>query len=92
MNALFGGAYSTHAKRVAIWNRAVPIPGCDRAIWRCDNHGRIIRWSDYEDPRSRYGWTILRERRGPGLRRSASKPIHVSQVHQLSVGTVRQAA
>ncbi len=27
MNALFGGPYSTHAKRVAIWNRAAPDPG-----------------------------------------------------------------
>lgn len=82
MNALFGGPYSTHAKRVTIWNRAAPIPGCDKAIWRCDDQGRIIRWSDYEDRFSRYGWTILRERR-EGLAQTllgpAAKPVHVSQ-------------
>lgn len=93
MNALFGGTYSTHAKRVAIWNRAVPIPGCDKAIWRCDDQGRIIRWSDYEDRFSRYGWAILRGRHeGRTLRRSASKPVHVSQVDQFDAAPLRKAA
>jgi hypothetical protein len=41
---------------------AAPIPGCDKAIWRCDDHGRIIRWADYDDRFSRYGWAIVRER------------------------------
>lgn len=60
MNALFGGTFSTHARRVAIWSRAATIPGCDRAVWRCDDQGRIIRWSDYGDGLSRYGWKIQR--------------------------------
>ncbi|WP_029916776.1 hypothetical protein [Caulobacter sp. UNC358MFTsu5.1] len=77
MNALFGGTFSTHAKRVAVWNRAAPIPGCDKAIWRCDDQGRIIRWSDYEDRFSRYGWTILGQRRALG--RQVHRPVHVSQ-------------
>ena len=93
MNALFAGPYSTHAKRVAIWNRAAPIPGCDKAIWRCDEQGRIIRWSDYEDRFSRYGWTILRDRReGRVLRRPSSRPVHVSQAEQLPAASVRKAA
>lgn len=96
MNALFGGPYSTHAKRVAIWNRAAPIPGCDKAIWRCDDQGRIIRWSNYEDRFSRYGWTILRERREGGLvqtlRRPAAKPVHVSQADRFAAAAVRRAA
>lgn len=79
MNALFGGTFSTHANRVAVWNKAAPIPGCDKAVWRCDDQGRIIRWSDFEDRFSRYGWTIQRDRR-EGLRRSAARPIHVSHV------------
>jgi hypothetical protein len=94
MNALFGGPYSTHAKRVAIWSRAVPIPGCDKAIWRCDDQGRIIRWSDYEDRFSRYGWMILRERREGllthSLRRPAAKPVHVSQAETAT--SLRKAA
>jgi hypothetical protein len=96
MNALFGGTYSTHAKRVAIWNRAVPIPGCDKAIWRCDDHGRIIRWSDYEDRFSRYGWTVLRERRegvlAQALLRPAAKPVHVSQADPSDAAPLRKAA
>jgi hypothetical protein len=88
MNALFAGPYSTHAKRVAIWSRAAPIPGCDKAIWRCDEQGRIIRWSDYEDRFSRYGWTILRDRRT--LRRQASRPVHISAADEATA--LRKAA
>jgi len=88
MNAIFGGPYSTHAKRVAIWNRAAPIPGCDKAIWRCDEQGRIIRWSDYEDRFSRYGWTIMRD--GRALLRPSSRPVHVSRADV--AGMLRQAA
>jgi hypothetical protein len=89
MNALFGGPYSTHAKRVAIWNRAATIPGCDKAIWRCDDQGRIIRWSDYEDRFSRYGWTILRGE-GRILLRPAARPVHVSQAEDAA--SLRKAA
>jgi len=93
MNAIFGGPYSTHAKRVAIWNRAAPIPGCDKAIWRCDDQGRIIRWADYADRFSRYGWTIRRERgEGGPLRRPTSRPVHVSQADRSDAGPLRKAA
>jgi hypothetical protein len=88
MNALFGGTFSTHAKRVAVWNRAAPIPGCDKAIWRCDDQGRIIRWSDYEDRFSRYGWTILSQRRPLG--RHVARPVHVSQAAEAA--PLRKAA
>ncbi|WP_422180040.1 hypothetical protein [Caulobacter sp.] len=90
MNAFFGGPYSTHAKRVAIWNRAAPIPGCDKAIWRCDDHGRVIRWSDYDDRFSRYGWMILSERRI--LSRPSSRPVHVSQADRSDPGWLHKAA
>ena len=96
MNALFGGTYSTHAKRVAIWNRAVPIPGCDKAIWRCDDQGRIIRWADYEDRFSRYGWAILRERGESRLAQtlglSSAKPSHVSHAELFEAAPLRKAA
>jgi hypothetical protein len=93
MNALFGGPYSTHAKRVAIWSTAAPIPGCDKAIWRCDDRGRIIRWSDYDDRFSRYGWMILSERReGRILSRPTSRPVHVSQADRFDAGLLRKAA
>lgn len=90
MNALFGGTFSTHAKRVAVWNRATPIPGCDKAVWRCDDQGRIIRWSDYEDRFSRYGWTILSQRRTLG--RHVAKPVHVSHADRVEAAPLRKAA
>ena len=96
MNALFGGTYSTHAKRVAIWNQAAPIPGCDKAIWRCDDHGRIIRWADYDDRFSRYGWAILRERGEGRLARAlglvSARAVHLNQADQLDAAPFRKAA
>jgi hypothetical protein len=96
MNALFGGTYSTHAKRVAIWSRAVPIPGCDKAIWRCDDQGRVIRWADYGDRFSRYGWTIARTPRENRLAQtfgmSTGRPVHLNVADQLGAPPSRKAA
>lgn len=41
------------------WERCARIPGCDKAIWRQDARGRVIRWSDFGDRFSRYGWEVL---------------------------------
>lgn len=96
MNALFGGTYSTHARRVAIWNRAAPIPGCDKAIWRCDGHGRVIRWADYDDRFSRYGWTAVRAPRESLLAQtlglSTDKPVHLNLAESLDAPAARKAA
>jgi hypothetical protein len=96
MTTLFGGTYSTHAKRVAIWNAAVVIPGCDKAIWRCDDQGRIIRWSDYDDRFSRYGWTVVRERRESRLAKAlglaSAKAVHVDQARGAEAQPFRNAA
>ncbi len=96
MNTLFGGTYSTHAKRVAIWNQAAPIPGCDKAIWRCDDHGRIIRWADYDDRFSRYGWAIVRERGEGRLARAlglvSARAVHLNQADLLDAPPFRKAA
>jgi hypothetical protein len=100
LNAFFGGTYSTHAKRVALWNKASPIPGCDKAIWRCDDQGRVIRWADYGDRFSRYGWTVVRERGegrlaralGQALGLSAAKPVHLNRTELFDFAPVREAA
>lgn len=96
MKPLFGGTYSTHARRVAAWNRAAQIPGCDKAIWRCDDQGRIIRWADYEDRFSRYGWLILRGRGETRIAQtlglSAARPVHVSHADRFDAAPARKAA
>jgi hypothetical protein len=96
MNALFGGTYSTHARRVGIWNRAAPIPGCDKAIWRCDDQGRVIRWADYGDRFSRYGWTVVRAPREGRLAQtlgmSRGKPVHLNAASPLDATPSRKAA
>lgn len=42
-------------KRLA-WEKATEIPGYDPAIWRRDSFGSVIRYSDYGDRQSEYGW------------------------------------
>jgi hypothetical protein len=86
LSELFGGPFSTHARRVAIWSKAAPIPGCDKSIWRCDERGRVIRWADFDDRFSRYGWTIV-PGRGEGwlaqaLGLSLGKAVHVHDEDQ----------
>jgi hypothetical protein len=96
LSGLFGGTYSTHARRVATWSKAAPIPGCDKAIWRCDDQGLIIRWADYGDRFSRYGWAMLRE---PGETRLAralglfeTRAVHLNEAGAFEAAIERKAA
>lgn len=43
-------------ERLIIWNKGSAIPGWDPAAWRHDFEGYVIRWSDYGDTSSEYGW------------------------------------
>lgn len=52
--------------RVEAWERCARIPGCDKAVWRQDGQGRVIRWSDFRDRFSRYGWEVV-SRPHPGV-------------------------
>lgn len=45
--------------RVEAWERCARIPGCDKSVWRQDAEGRVIRWSDFGDRFSRYGWEVM---------------------------------
>lgn len=45
--------------RVEAWDRCARIPGCDKSVWRQDAEGRVIRWSDFGDRFSRYGWEVM---------------------------------
>ena len=54
--------------RVEAWERCGRIPGCDKAVWRQDAEGRVIRWSDFGDRFSRYGWELVPRQRSGVLR------------------------
>ena len=47
-----------HAKLKTVWNTGVPIIGYDAEIWRRDHLGHIIRFDDYKDEESAYGWRV----------------------------------
>lgn len=41
-----------------VWSKGQIIPGYSPAIWRYDACGAVIRWSDYGNRNSQYGWEI----------------------------------
>ncbi|HZH11777.1 MAG TPA: HNH endonuclease signature motif containing protein [Microvirga sp.] len=45
-------------ERRLIWGKGQAILGYDPSVWRRDAFGRTIRFSDYGDRDSRYGWEI----------------------------------
>jgi len=52
------GLGATEARKLAVWNKGKPIFQNDPSIWRRDDHGNMIRYSDYGDRNSKYGWEI----------------------------------
>jgi hypothetical protein len=43
-------------KKRMVWEKGIPILGYDSAVWRYDAFYRVIRFSDYGDRASTYGW------------------------------------
>lgn len=43
-------------KKRMIWDKAAEIPGYNNAVWRHDQYGNVIRYSDYGDRTAKYGW------------------------------------
>lgn len=41
-----------------VWNKGTAIPGYDANVWRRDAAGAAIRYSDYGNRDSQYGWEI----------------------------------
>lgn len=44
------------SERHAVWSKGHIIPDADPAIWRKDDYGDVIRYSDYGDRSSPFGW------------------------------------
>lgn len=47
-----------HAERLLVWEKGHEVPGYDRKIWRRDDFGHVIKFPDYGDRSSLYGWEI----------------------------------
>ena len=96
MARLNSDPFSILQTRVRAWEACARIPGCDKAIWRQDADGRVIRWADLGDRFSRYGWAILRERGESRLAQtlglSSAKPYHVSHAELFEASPLRKAA
>ncbi len=66
--------------RVEAWERCARIPGCDKAVWRQDAEGRVIRWADFGDRFSRYGWEVV-SRPHPGVLGRALSVKRLEAIH-----------
>lgn len=72
--------YSILQTRVRAWEGCARIPGCDKAIWRQDSAGRVIRWSDFGDRFSHYGWE-MRVCQSEGMLARALKRHKMEAIH-----------
>ena len=43
---------------IAVWSKGRIIPNYDSRIWRHDDYGAVMRYGDYGDRNSNYGWEI----------------------------------
>jgi 5-methylcytosine-specific restriction endonuclease McrA len=44
--------------RQIAWGSAKIIPGYDQAQWRWDDYGSVMKWSEYGNRDSEFGWEI----------------------------------
>jgi hypothetical protein len=45
-------------EKVAVWLNAQPVPGRDNRDWRQDACGAVMRWKDYGNCKSKWGWEV----------------------------------
>lgn len=62
---------------VAAWQRATPIKGVDSSLARLVRCQHVIRWSDFENRQSPYGWTVMATDLGACL----NMPVQLIPVH-----------
>ena len=48
----------THEQKSAVWNKADTVANNDPKVYRKDQCGAWIRWADYGDRKSEYGWEV----------------------------------
>ena len=52
------GVPTGEQRELAVWQKGHAIQGFDPTIWRRDDFHHVIRYSDYGDRNSEYGWEI----------------------------------
>jgi hypothetical protein len=80
MARLGSDPFSILQTRIRAWEGCARIPGCDKAIWRQDGAGRVIRWADFGDRFSRYGWE-MRSCKSTGVLARALKRRTIEAIH-----------
>lgn len=45
-------------KKLAVWSKGRVIPGQDPSMWRYDDYGNFIQYSEYGNRNSPFGWEI----------------------------------
>lgn len=48
----------THEEKSAVWNKGQAVPGTNSNVSRKDQCGAWIKWANYGDRDSDYGWEI----------------------------------
>lgn len=50
--------YENDQHKMILWQRAKICPGYDPYVWRYDPYGRVMKWQDYGNRNSQFGWEI----------------------------------
>lgn len=71
--------FASKHRKLAAWQNARLVNGSDPKVIRQDDTGAMIRWNDYADRNSNWGWLI--ERRQSGARgRDEFRAVHCQNV------------
>lgn len=52
------GLDAKELEKLTVWNKGRRIDGFSAETWRWDDFGHVIRFADYGDRSSNYGWEI----------------------------------
>ena len=51
-------SFAEEQRKAAAWSNGHPIPNFDPAAWRYDDAHRPLRFSDFQNQASEFGWDI----------------------------------